>query len=478
MTEDKSTKIEAFSGGEVLFAGGTDWGFIGRNLGGSKKKGDADADADRAEKFPNLLSPVRLKSLMDVKVQYIAAGSASCHCIIGDVEGRCYTWGRNEKGQLGHGDFLQRNIPTVVERLKDVKIISGAGGKHHTAVVSGDGESYTFGSNKEGQCGTGILKSNPKSEELLKSPVKALVSECTSVACGAEFTLWLCEGKLYSAGSPQYGQLGHGTDHEYNAKDSSVKIMYQAQPTPELIKGLAEKKIRVIACGHNHTLALDDANAAYTWGNGGYGRLGHKEQKDEFSPKQVDTLKGRMPVDTNSPVACGATSSFCTMIGEQLVSWGKLKASGDNTMYPKVVYELAGWKIRSITAGAYTFAAAASSDADQSTITWGQAQHGELGYGPKGKKSSANPDKCMALDGVYVHQVAMGIGYSMFLVDPEHPKVKELEVFEPVEAVTEPVNQPENDNGKGAAKGKGKAAGTKRKADAAATGARGKGKKA
>lgn len=72
----------------------------------------------------------------------------------------------------------------------------------------------------------------------------------------------------------------------------------------------------------------------------------------------------------HTQVACGATSSFCTMIGEQLVSWGKLKASGDNTMYPKVVYELAGWKIRSITAGAYTFAAAASSDADQSTITW------------------------------------------------------------------------------------------------------------
>ncbi len=47
---------------------------------------------------------------------------------------------------------------------------------------------------------------------------------------------------------------------------ASVKIMYQAQPTPELIKGLAEKNIRVVACGHNHTLALDDANAAYTWG--------------------------------------------------------------------------------------------------------------------------------------------------------------------------------------------------------------------
>lgn len=37
-------------------------------------------------------------------------------------------------------------------------------------------------------------------------------------------------------------------------------------------------------------------------GNGGYGRLGHTQQKDEFSPKQVETLKGRMPVDPKSPV--------------------------------------------------------------------------------------------------------------------------------------------------------------------------------
>ncbi len=48
---------------------------------------------------------------------------------------------------------------------------------------------------------------------------------------------------------------------------ASVKIMYAAQPTPELIKGLSDKTIRVVACGHNHTLALDDAAAAYTWGD-------------------------------------------------------------------------------------------------------------------------------------------------------------------------------------------------------------------
>lgn len=72
----------------------------------------------------------------------------SCHCVALDLEGRCYTWGRNEacclcslefqlqfvllwllivllyyvflsvqKGQLGHGDKLQRDRPTIVSEL-------------------------------------------------------------------------------------------------------------------------------------------------------------------------------------------------------------------------------------------------------------------------------------------------------------------------------------------------------------------------
>ncbi len=48
----------------------------------------------------------------------------------------------------------------------------------------------------------------------------------------------------------------------------------------------------------------------------------------------------------------------------------------------------------------------------------GQAGNGELGYGPNGKKSSANPDKVYALEGVHTHQVACGIGHTLFLVKP------------------------------------------------------------
>lgn len=60
--------------------------------------------------------------------------------------------------------------------------------------------------------------------ELIQSPALASVSDCSDVSCGNEFTMWLCHGKVFSAGLPQYGQLGHNTDHEYNAKDCKLPI--------------------------------------------------------------------------------------------------------------------------------------------------------------------------------------------------------------------------------------------------------------
>ena len=66
-----------------------------------------------------------------------------------------------------------------------------------------------------------------------------------------------------------------------------------------------------------------------------------------------------------------------------------------------------------------------------------------------------------------------GIGHSMFLVDPDSEKVKDFEVFEPEEAVSEATNPEAAEGAKGAV-GKGK--GTKRKADAPAA-KKGKGKK-
>ena len=52
-----------------------------------------------------------------------------------------------QKGQLGHNDLLQCNVPTLIASMKGKDVVTAAAGKHHTALVLADGMSYTFGSN-------------------------------------------------------------------------------------------------------------------------------------------------------------------------------------------------------------------------------------------------------------------------------------------------------------------------------------------
>ena len=75
--------------------------------------------------------------------------------------------------------------------------------------------------------------------------------------------------------------------------------------------------------------------------------------------------------------------------------------------------------------------------------------------------------------GVLYCRWPLALGTQCFLVDPDSEKVKDFEVFEPEEAVSEATNPEAAEGTKGAA-GKGK--GTKRKADAPAA-KKGKGKK-
>lgn len=399
-TSEVEKKVEeenqAPKGGELLFCGATCWDIVGR------RKGPAEG---------NLVSPSRLRPLVGISIRYVASGCVSCHCVALDVEGRCYTWGRNEKGQLGHGDTIQRDRPTVVSELSKYKIVQAGAGKSHTVVVTEDGNSLAFGWNKHGQLGSGSAKT-----EIESSPIRCLVSEVTYATCGGDFSVWLSsvEGSsILTAGLPQYGQLGHGTDNEYNSKDSSVKLVYEAQPRPRAIASLAGETIVKVACGTNHTVAVDKNGFVYTWGYGGYGRLGHREQKDEFAPRRVDIFTNRNVLPPDAIISAGSVNSACTAAGGQLYMWGKIKNTGDDWMYPKPLMDLSGWNIRCMDSGGMHHFVGA----DSSCISWGHAQNGELGYGPNGQKSSAVPKKVDILEGMHVMSVACGLGHSMVVVD-------------------------------------------------------------
>ncbi|CAL1384040.1 unnamed protein product [Linum trigynum] len=411
-------KVEG-KGGELLFCGATAWDVIGR------KKGVQPG---------NLVSPTRLRPLVGVDIRFVASGSTSCHCVALDVDGRCYTWGRNEKGQLGHGDTIQRDRPTVVSELSKYKIVRAGAGRNHTVVVTEDGQSLAFGWNKHGQLGSGSVRN-----EIESSPVRCLVSDVKTTACGADFTVWLSSAQgatILTAGLPQYGQLGHGTDNEYNTKDSSVRLAYEAQPQPKAIAALAGETIVKVACGTNHTVAVDSNGYVYTWGYGGYGRLGHREQKDEWSPRRVDVFQRQNLLPPNAVVSAGSVNCACTAGGGQLYVWGKIKSTGDDWMYPKPLMDLSGWNLRCMDSGNMHFFVGA----DNSCISWGFAQYGELGYGPAGQKSSAIPKKVDILEGMHVLGVACGLGHSMVIVDRTNigDRLDQLDVYDGKDAAEEP----------------------------------------
>ncbi|XP_076892137.1 uncharacterized protein LOC143543774 [Bidens hawaiensis] len=415
-------KKEEVKGGELLFCGTTAWDAVGRQKGLSEW---------------SLVSPTRLRPLVGVDIRYVAAGSASCHCVALGVDGRCYTWGRNDKGQLGHGDRMRRDEPTVVSALASYKIVKAGSGKSHTVVATEDGISLSFGWNKHGQLGTGSARN-----EVEVNPVRCLVSEVTNVACGADFTVWLTsvEGaSILTAGLPQYGQLGHGTDNEYNTKESSVKLAYEAQPQPKAIASFANETVVKVACGSNHTVAVDSKGYVYTWGFGGYGRLGHKEQKDEFSPRRLDVFTKHNLVPPSAVVSAGSVSSSITAGAGQMYMWGKIKNSGDDWMYPKPLMDLSGWNIRCMDSGSMHHFVGA----DSSCISWGPAQSGELGYGPNQQKSSSIPKKVDSLEGMHVISVACGFAHSLVVVDRTNvgDQLDQLEIYDG-KAAGEGVEQP------------------------------------
>ena len=100
------------------------------------------------------------------------------------------------------------------------------------------------------------------------------------------------DGQLYAWGRGNEGQLGLGD--------------YRPRTVPALVKALGEQSagtsVLQVACGAAHTIALCDNGDVYTWGRGGFGRLGHGDVRSLKAPRLV---RGGLAGVVCAQVACG-----------------------------------------------------------------------------------------------------------------------------------------------------------------------------
>lgn len=409
--------------GHILFSGATNWDLIGRKEVPKSVKQDVGG--------PTLWGPHRWEGLEDVKIRSVISSCTASHCVAISIEGKVYVWGRNDKGQLGVGDCERRDTPTTPTELEDYNIVTAATGRNHTLFVTDKGDCFAAGDNKMGQLGVGGEGNN------FTSPVKIDYRgpPICKVACGGEFSVFVnVEGQMYTSGCPEYGQTGHNTDGKYFI--SSNKMGFNLVTVPTIVPLFIDRDrdgsvipihdvlIEDVVCGPNHTVALDRQKRVFSWGFGGYGRLGHSTPKDEFVPRIVNLFNGGQNRGATMIGAGGSYSMAVNVLG-QLYLWGQTKSTGEAAMYPKPVSDLSGWHVRSIGCSNRSIAVAA----DASVVTWGcSPTFGELAMGPSAGKSSTKPQEPKPLKDTYVHAISCGMAFTLFLMRTENEA--EMKIYE------------------------------------------------
>ena len=135
-------------------------------------------------------------------------------------------------------------------------------------------------------------------EGLYRTPIEIPVPDVkfSQIECGKDFCLLLTtSGILYSFGSNQFGQLGHGDT--------------EPRTYPTVVKYFLDKKKRVdqISCGFKHC-ACKSNNKIYSWGCNLNGQLGTKGLKHLYTPNLND-IKYSKVKSNFLQVSCGFRST-------------------------------------------------------------------------------------------------------------------------------------------------------------------------
>jgi alpha-tubulin suppressor-like RCC1 family protein/regulation of enolase protein 1 (concanavalin A-like superfamily) len=310
----------------------------GRNDSGQLGLGDA-VDRERMAAVPGLGVPV------------LALAPGQRHTLAMTSDGRVHAWGDNYFGQLGTGTRTGSRSPSLVVGLAG--IIGVAAGDYHSLALKDDGTVWAWGGNQRGQLGDGsaAAKSLPVAVPGLDRIVAIAAAAHHSIALGAD-------GRVWAWGANDFGQLGESLATE--------------RLSPQLVAGLAG--IVQIASGRNHVLALDSAGTVRAWGANQAGQLGSGSYTGQVAPQLVSSIQNIRALAAGSgfSLALEASGFVWSWGANDLGQLGDDSAEFDDSIPAVLDLSL----VLGIAAGGDHALALRE---DGTLLSWGLNHHGQLG---------------------------------------------------------------------------------------------------
>ncbi|KAL2022431.1 hypothetical protein VTK56DRAFT_5260 [Thermocarpiscus australiensis] len=317
-----------------------------------------------------------------------------------------FVFGEGTAGELGLGSVrvdgkkpIDVKRPRLNPNLKGV--VQVACGGMHVAALTQDNKILTWGVNDQGALGRdttweGGLKDLDAAEDDSDSdedddtgmnPKESTPGEIDTSGI-PEDTKWV---QLVASDSATFALTATGQVYGWGTFRSNEGILgftrnVMVQRTPTLVPELS--KIKKLAAGLNHVLALDEKNKIYAWGAGQQAQLARRllERDDHAAlfPTGIGSLPGRAKAEK---ITCGSYHSFVVDTKSRVIGWGlnnyaelgvedEAGKDGGYVMRPQLIKSLSQYEIADIAGGEHHSLACTKNG---ELLTWGRIDGHQVG---------------------------------------------------------------------------------------------------
>ena len=196
----------------------------------------------------------------------IAAGAL--HTLMVTNMGGVWSWGDQSEGQLGNGTIKSYasslshvlNKPSAITKnFSGSRIIRVAAGEKHSLALDSEGQVWSWGANNRGQLGLGGTARQSKPTKISSSAFAG--ERIVGIACSAFSSFAVTEsGVVWSWGDNERGALG---DNTFIQKTTPVMVLDAVTGQKHTFGG---DQIRQIAAGSDQVFVLTESGAVWTWG--------------------------------------------------------------------------------------------------------------------------------------------------------------------------------------------------------------------